>query len=223
MLAAQRRMFRHGFVFIPLFRRAQRLFSDTVGFIQKLPTKLVSAFLATLEELQDAALVIHVVDASSPLAASQINAVQEIIEEEGSGATPQILVLNKADAVDTTEAPCEDGIPTVAAAARAAFGEDADGAAWGRLHDDVVPAHVVAVSAREGRGIDRLLATVEAALLAMNPKVEVLLPYSEGNLVSEIHQTGTVLEEEFEANGTRIVAYVPPSVYGKLRKYLDDD
>ena len=70
-----------------------------------------------------------------------------------------------------------------------------------------------------------MLNTVESALLSTNHKVEELLPYSAGDLLSEIHQTGTILEEEFESTGTRVVAYVPPSIYGKLcnGKYLSDD
>ena len=74
------------------------LWSDTVGFIQKLPTKLVSSFRATLEELEDATILVHVVDASHPLAKQQIWSVQSIIEELMMEDTPQILVLNKMDA-----------------------------------------------------------------------------------------------------------------------------
>ena len=124
------------------------LISDTVGFIQKLPTKLVASFRATLDELQDAALVVHVVDASSPLASQQVKSVQGIIHDLDAHKTPQILVLNKADAV----------------AADPEASQRARSTSWESLHEALTPSHVVATSAADGRGLDKLKAALEAAL-----------------------------------------------------------
>ena len=105
------------------------LLSDTVGFIQKLPTKLVSAFRATLEELQEASLILHVVDSSSALARQQVWSVQSIIEELEAEGTPQVLVLNKADALN--------GLPL-------------NRSEWVGVHERVTPAYAVMTSAKLG-------------------------------------------------------------------------
>ena len=182
------------------------LFSDTVGFIQKLPTKLIASFRATLDELTDATLVVHVVDASSPLAIQQIRSVQGIIMELEAQGTPQILVLNKADAVAAS--------PTASKAAR-----ETD---WSALHETITPSHIVATSARDGRGLDKLLTAVEAALLATCSKVDCVLPYAEAALLAEVHKTGTITTEEYVDIGTHIVAYVPSSLRNRLERAASD-
>ena len=178
------------------------LVSDTVGFIQKLPTKLVASFRATLDELSDAALVLHVVDAASPLGAVQVRSVQTIVEDVDAQGIPQILVLNKADAV----------------AADAAAAKLARETKWAELHDAVTPIQVVATSARDGRGLDRLLAGIEAGLLATCSRVDCVLPYACAALLAEVHKTGTIETEEYVDDGTRLVAYVPPSLRNRLEK-----
>uniref|UniRef100_A0A7S4H8F6 Hflx-type G domain-containing protein n=1 Tax=Guillardia theta TaxID=55529 RepID=A0A7S4H8F6_GUITH len=174
------------------------LVSDTVGFIQKLPTKLVSSFRATLEEIEDASLILHVVDAASPLAQQQIWSVQNIIEELMLEDTPQILVLNKMDACDK---------------------EKIESPAWLRIHERVIPECTVATSAKSGDGLAELLDIVEEALLQLSVMIECLLPYSASDLLAEIHKVGTIIQEDFQESGTRVVAYVPPSLRNKLEKY----
>lgn len=195
------------------------LISDTVGFIQKLPTKLIASFRATLDELADATLVVHVVDASSPLAIQQVRSVNGIVTELDAKGTPQILVLNKVGRRSTNgsiararppsrllppiavgwisrssaRAPppaCPSSLPEQAdavasspAAAKAARETD-----WANLSEDITPDHIVATSARDGRGLDKLLAAVEASLLAMSNKVDCILPYAEAALLAEVHK-----------------------------------
>ena len=182
------------------------LLSDTVGFIQKLPTKLVASFRATLDEVADATLVVHVVDASSPLAAQQVRSVQNIVQELDVQGTPQLLVLNKADAVGA----CAE------AAARAAAID------WMALHPAVRPADVVATSARDGRGLEKMLISIERLLLDTCPEVACILPYACSALLAEVHKTGTISVEEYVDRGTQIVAHVPPSLRNRLEKACED-
>ena len=89
---------------------------------------------------------------------------------------------------------------------------------WSELHEAVTPFQVVAVSARDGRGLDKLLASVEAGLLAQCSRVDCVLPYSCAALLAEVHKTGTIEVEEYVADGTRLVAYVPGSLRNRLEK-----
>ncbi|KAJ1468696.1 P-loop containing nucleoside triphosphate hydrolase protein, partial [Baffinella frigidus] len=256
------------------------LLTDTVGFIQKLPTKLVSSFRATLEELEDASLVVHVVDSSSPLSRQQVWSVQNIIEElmvedtpqvlppipevqniieelTVEDTPPQILVLNKCDqpppeltapwgktkaeeeaSEDEEEMVMEDeeeeewGGEEVEGKDGAEAGAEEeeeergggkgeggmltlDSPEWTKIHQRVVPESVLKTSAVTGEGITELLATIEQALLALTALVECHLPYSAGDVLAEIHKVGTVLDEDFRADGTRVRAYVPPSLRNK--------
>jgi len=187
---------------LPLPGGKEVLLSDTVGFIQKLPTKLVAAFRATLDELVDASLLVHVVDASSPLAVPQIRSVQGIVEELDAAGTPQILVLNKADAVGAD--------PAIAARAAATD--------WTNLHEAVTPCEVVATSARDGRGLEKLQAAIERALLRAATEVDCVIPYAEAALLAELHKTSTISTEEYVEKGTRVVAHVPRSLRNRLEK-----
>jgi len=178
------------------------LWSDTVGFIQKLPTKLVSSFRATLEELEDASLVVHVVDASHALAKQQIWSVQNIIEELMMEDTPQILVLNKMDAYEEST-----------------HNMTLDDPEWLRVHNRVIPECIVATSAKKNMNMDVLMETVEQALLQMTVVVECVIPYTNGDLLAEIHKVGTIVEEDYQEEGTHITAYVPPSLRNKLDEF----
>jgi len=177
------------------------LLSDTVGFIQKLPTKLIPAFRATIEEVEDADLVLHVVDAASELGKQQVWSVQNIISELNATETPQVLVLNKADLALTLtrQLPVADE--------------------WADIHDVVKPMHTVVTSVKRGKGLLRLLTVLERALLLQSRKVECLLPYSAGDLLSEVHKAGTVVSEAYASEGTRVVAHVPPSLYNRLESF----
>lgn len=139
-------------------------------------------------------------------AALQVRSVQGIITELQAQDTPQILVLNKADAVAAD--------PIAAQAAR-----ETD---WATLHPSVTPDHIVATSAQDGRGLDRLRNAVEATLLALSSRVQCVLPYAESALLAEVHKAGTIVEEEYVESGTRLVAFVPPSLRNRLGKACAD-
>lgn len=175
--------------------------SDTVGFIQKLPTKLVASFRATLDEVEDAAVVLHVVDAASPLALRQVQSVQHVLADLGALDKPQLLVLNKADALAAD--------PEVQ---KTAFETD-----WIALYPGAAPA-LVAISAKDGRGMAKLLTALEDALLALQVPIDCVLPYSEAALVAEVKRSGTVEREEYTAAGTAIAARVPVSVRNRIEK-----
>jgi len=177
------------------------LLSDTVGFIQKLPTKLVPAFRATLEEVEDADVVLHVVDAASPLAKQQVWSVQNIIHELNASSTPQILVLNKADKY----LELHNRLP--------------DPAELNKVHDALTPRYTVVTAARLGKGLRKLMQVVERVLLESASKATLLIPYSAGDALAQVHKVGTVVEEEFEVSGTRVVAYLPRSLLNKLERY----
>jgi len=188
------------------------LLSDTVGFIQKLPTRLVQSFRATLDELEDASIVLHVVDASSAHARQQVASVQQIIAELGCEGTPQVLALNK---VDKAQAQLGEDLDELALAARLA---DSGGAVAG-AHDDVRPCTAVVISAKTGAGLDELMGVIEDALLKLSMAVECVVPYAAGDLLAEIHRDGTIAEEDYLAEGTYVRAHVPRSLGNRLAKF----
>jgi GTP-binding protein HflX len=157
--------------------------SDTVGFIQNLPPQLIAAFRATLEELQDAHLLLHVVDASHPNARDQHRAVQAILEELGLGKKPTLLVLNKADLLD---GPVD-------------LGED-----W-----DTTPEEAVVVSAETGFGIGALRARIARRLGMEVREVEVELPLTAGRLVAIFRREGFLIREEYRTHGVRLHGHLP--------------
>ncbi|KAG8460108.1 hypothetical protein KFE25_014253 [Diacronema lutheri] len=210
------------------------LISDTVGFIQKLPTRLVASFRATLDELEDAAVVLHVVDCSSAHAQQQVWSVQQIISELGCAGTPQILVLNKADKAGigaeltqtlatNVEATAALDASEMASLSGAELGELPAGSPleqqWLTTHPDVRPLGAVLVSAKTGDGLDELLALADATLRSLAVPVEALIPYTAGDLLSEVHRDGTIAEEEFGEMGTYVKAHVPRSLFNRLAKY----
>jgi GTP-binding protein HflX len=159
------------------------LVTDTVGFIEKLPHQLVEAFKATLEETVLADLILHVVDAAASEAkrSADMRAVDEVLEEIGAGETPRLLVLNKADLLD------DEGREAV------------------RLeHPDSV-----LVSALEGDGLDVLKARIEAAFADRLAEVELLVPYSEGTRLHELHEVAGELERIEREDGVLVRAKVP--------------
>jgi GTPase len=165
--------------------------ADTVGFVRHLPHQLVEAFRSTLDEVVDADLVLHVVDASQDEAAEQMVAVREVLAEIGAAGLPELVVLNKADVAD----------PALLRRLLAA------------------EPGAVAVSARTGAGIDDLLAAVEAALPQPAVLLSALLPYDRGDLVSRAHQAGEVLSEEHTAEGTLLRARVDPALAAAMADF----
>lgn len=166
------------------------LLTDTVGFLQRLPTTLVAAFRATLEEVTEANLLVHVVDASSPSMARQIEAVEQVLEEIGAGGIPMILALNKADLLPA-DVPLE--LPTLAA---------------------TLPC--VRVSALNGTGGEELLRCISDNLVAGFVPLDVLVPYSRGDLVALFHQYGTIDSETYDAAGTHLHGHMPANHSGPL-------
>jgi len=165
--------------------------TDTVGFVRHLPHQLVEAFRSTLEEVADADLILHVVDASHPDPESQLATVRAVFAEIGAGGVPELVVVNKADLAD----------PLVLA--RLARRE---------------PGCVV-VSARTGAGVAELVAAIEQSLPRPELAVEVLLPYDRGDLLSRVHEHGEVLSEDHTGDGTVVRARVHADLAGELRAY----
>jgi len=159
------------------------LLTDTVGFIEKLPHQLVEAFKATLEETVLADLVLHVVDANATDEERQANmrAVDSVLEEIGAGDRPRLLVLNKADLLDATER-------------REAL-----------LHH---PGAVL-VSALSGEGLEQLRERIAAAFQDTLAEVELLIPYSEGTRLHELHEVAGDLERSEREDGVLVHARVP--------------
>ncbi|MFH1739185.1 MAG: GTPase HflX [bacterium] len=160
----------------------QALFTDTVGFIQKLPTTLVAAFRATLEEIAEADLLLHVVDISHPNAMNQAQAVQQTLKEIGAGHIPMITVLNKIDRLADPQA------------ARAAIQHYPQS---------------VAISARTGDGIPDMLALLRNALYETYTPVLVRLPYQQGGLISLFHEAGQIERVEHERGGVLMQGSIP--------------
>ncbi|HRE48162.1 MAG TPA: GTPase HflX [Aggregatilineales bacterium] len=166
------------------------LLSDTVGFIQKLPTTLIAAFRATLEEVVAADVIIHVVDASHPMMREQIETVEDTLAQIETPNLPLILVLNKIDALEGQPTPDLSGFG----------GTDR----YSRY------AAVVPLSARTGTGTEGLLTEIAQVLQEALIAVHVTLPYQRGDLVALIHDQGVVNEESHTETGVVIDAHVPP-------------
>ncbi|WP_170977636.1 GTPase HflX [Blastococcus sp. CCUG 61487] len=165
--------------------------TDTVGFVRHLPHQLVDAFRSTLEEVAAADLLLHVVDGSDPDPLGQISAVHVVLEEIDASAVPEVIVVNKVDAMD------EESILTLRQAL--------PGAVW--------------VSARTGHGIEQLRELIAERLPHPDVDVDVLVPYDRGDLVNRIHRDGEVLTEEHEAAGTRLTARVDGALAAALEEF----
>jgi GTP-binding protein HflX len=165
---------------------------DTVGFVRNLPHQLVEAFRSTLEEVEQADLVLHVVDASHPDPAAQLATVRQVISEVGARDVPEQVVFNKADLADEATRLVLRGMEPTA----------------------------LFVSARTGEGVDRLLATIAAELPVPRHEVTVLIPFDEGGLVSMVHEKGRVLATVYEETGARIQALVGDEERAALEPYL---
>ncbi|MBX3012366.1 MAG: GTPase HflX [Caldilineaceae bacterium] len=173
------------------------LLTDTVGFIQKLPTMLVASFRATLEEVTEANVLLHVVDLSHPNMDEQVGAVEEVLEELEAGNKLVITALNKVDRIDRDAPEQEDRI----ADALAAY------------------PNAVVVSAMTGEGLDALRTKIDDLLYAQMAPIDVLIPYKHGELVSFFHEHGFVEQEEHTADGTHLTGRIPVSLAGRYADY----
>jgi GTP-binding protein HflX len=185
--------------------RRKVLASDTVGFIRHLPTTLVKAFRATLEEVTEAALLLHVVDASSASAPQHTAHVFEVLADIGADQTRQILVLNKMDNID------------------AAADGDAESLAQRILGEVKTGARTVAipVSARSGAGFGELLQAIDDAL-PLDPvsRQRFHIPAGEGSLIHLLHEHAKVLSSQYQGAVLEVEAEVPESVKRRLSGYL---
>ncbi len=170
------------------------LCSDTVGFVQRLPHQLVEAFQSTLEEVREADLLVHVVDATAPDAEAQIAAVRAVLDEIDAGDVPELLVVNKIDA------------------GRARIGSSELSRAPGS----------VAVSARTGAGVDELVAAIGERLRARSAPVELVVPYDRGDVLAALHRDGEVLVEVHAEDGTRVHARLGARGYRALPRVLGE-
>jgi len=187
---------------VPLPSRRRVLLSDTVGFIRNLPVTLVEAFRATLEEVREAALLLHVVDISSPQAARHIAHVQTVLAEIGAGGAPQLLALNKIDLLE-------------------AAGEDL-AAVCERIRGGAAPnARSVPVSARTGLGVDRLLEVVDE-VLNLDPVVPATFyfPFRDGAEIHLLYEHSVVTARRYQADGCVIEAQVPESLLRRLAGFV---
>ena len=169
--------------------------TDTVGFIQKLPTTLVEAFKSTLDEIRGADLILHVVDASSDERDTQLRAVEDTLEQIDAQGISRILVFNKIDLVE----------PSVRAALSARY-----------------PSAVL-VSAETGEGTDSLIEAIGRAASASEKVMEVLVPYSRGDVVSIAHERCTVLAESYGERGTVLTVRVPNDLTALFEGYVLSD
>jgi GTP-binding protein HflX len=169
------------------------LLTDTVGFIRKLPHQLVDAFAATLEETRLSDLMLHVVDASAPEdeLIAMTRAVEDVLEEIEAGGSPRLLVLNKADVLDDDRRR------------ELAF-----------RHPDAS-----LVSAVTGEGLDELRERISAEFERTLRDVELLVPFSEGGLLSELHDVAGDLEREDTEEGVRITVRLPAVVAERYDRY----
>ena len=166
--------------------------TDTVGFIQKLPTTLVEAFKSTLDEITGADLVLHVIDASSPEFEGQIEAVCEVLDQIGAQSIPTIATFNKCDLLDAeTLAGLKRRYPS------ARF-----------------------VSARSGEGIEELVGAIAQAASSADAKLDVLVPYQRGDLVSLAHERCHIISESHGEAGTRLQLLVAPAFVSTFSSYL---
>jgi GTP-binding protein HflX len=166
--------------------------ADTVGFVRHLPTQLVEAFRSTLEEVADADLILHVVDAADADPEAQIRAVREVLSDVGAAGVPEQIAFNKVDAAT----------PETLLRLR-------------RLDGDAV-----FVSARTGAGLDELRDRIDARLPRPEVDMTVLLPYTRGDLLARVHERGKVLDTEHTAAGTLLHARVDAALARALRPYV---
>ena len=167
------------------------LLTDTVGFINKLPHHLIEAFKSTLEEASYADYLIHVADAHNPNLEEEMRVVYETLEELGADQKKCITVFNKMDLLDEKER------------------EELD------LHDPHAE-RVIYASVKQNAGTEEIKKALEELLMEEQILIERLIPYNKSSLLAQIREYGSLLEEEYRADGIQIKAYVPLELYGRL-------
>ena len=174
------------------------LLTDTVGFVRKMPHQVVEAFRSTLEVVCESDLIVHVVDGSAPDLEGQIDAVRTVLAEIGADGLPELLVVNKADAVASIGQEASEGVRRL------------------------IGAHPgsVAVSARTGEGIDGLLATVGDRLRVADRVVELVIPWARGDVLAAVHREGEIVGEEAGEESTHIHVVLDEVGKARFREFL---
>ncbi len=172
------------------------LLTDTVGFLKQLPHHLIESFKATLEEVAEADLLLHVVDLSHPLYEQQMEAVKTVLEELHAWGKQMIIVFNKIDKV-----------------ANPALVEQV-------LHHY---PNSVAISAVTGEGMDQLFSEIEQQVKSWRQKVKLKLPNHMTALVAELHRFGRVLDISYRGNTITLTAHVPPQLQGKIKAFVVEE
>ncbi len=171
----------------------QALITDTVGFIQKLPTTLIAAFRATLEEIADADIILEVAEVNHPNVVQHLESVEDTLAEIDVPPVPRILVWNKIDQWGDQPLPLIDDPDQYAAE--------------------------VAVSATENTGLDQLLEAIERVLASALYKVTLKLPYERGELVSQLHELGSVQSQKHVEDGILLTVQLPCAIYERFKEY----
>jgi GTP-binding protein HflX len=166
--------------------------SDTVGFVRNLPHQLVEAFRSTLEEVGEADVIVHVVDASHPDPGAQLATVRDVIGEIGARDIPEIVVFNKSDLADDDQRLLIRGLEPTG----------------------------IFVSARTGEGVDELLERIAELIPAPEVELELLVPYDRGEIISRLHVQGRVLSTDYREEGTLVKALVHPARVSDLQEFI---
>ena len=167
--------------------------ADTVGFVRNLPHQLVEAFRSTFEEVTMSDVVVHVVDASHPDPASQIQTVRDVLGEVDARSIPEIVVFNKCDLISEDQRILLRGLEP----------------------------HALFVSAYTGEGIAELDDKIASMIPQPDIEITVVIPYDHGQLVSQLHEQAQVLDTDYVESGTRVHARVKPEIAAKLERYLE--
>jgi GTP-binding protein HflX len=168
------------------------LLTDTVGFIKKLPHGLVEAFKATLEEVVQADLLVHVVDISHPLAQEQINAVNDVLLEIGAAEKPVLMVFNKIDRLAGGVSP---------------------------VMREKFP-HAVSISAKTGEGVEPLLAEIGTQLRPIREFLDLRVPQEKAAVIARIHAVGQVVESRYSGKNARFKVRIPPHLLDEFAAFV---
>ena len=170
------------------------LLTDTVGFIRKLPHGLVEAFKATLEEVVQADLLLHVVDVSHPQAAEQIQSVDTVLKEIGADGKPTLMVFNKIDQLD---------------------GDKSVLSGFLERHP-----HGVAISAETGEGLPELLAELGSQLRPIREFLEISVPHEQAGIIARLHEVAQVVERSYDGQTARFKARIPPHAREEFAPFI---